>query len=80
MLAAKRLQARVGAVYELDNAIEAIRHAMQVGDKRHGKVVVYLKHLQPASMAAAEANATPIAAATSVSLRVSPETSAPSAA
>ena len=79
MLAGKRLQARVGAIYELDNAIEAIRHAMQVGDKRHGKVVVYLKHLQPATPAT-EANATPVAAATSASPPASLETSAPSAA
>jgi NADPH:quinone reductase-like Zn-dependent oxidoreductase len=80
MLATKRLQARVGAVYELDDAIEAIRHAMQVGDKRHGKVVVYLKHLRPAPMPATEAHATPLAAASSASPHVSPETSAPSAA
>lgn len=47
LLAAGRLQARVGAVYEFEQAIEAVRHALATGDKRHGKVVIRLKHLPP---------------------------------
>jgi NADPH:quinone reductase-like Zn-dependent oxidoreductase len=58
MLAAGRLQARVAATYELSEAINAIRHAMQIGDKRHGKVVVRLKHLQPPEPADAPAATT----------------------
>jgi NADPH:quinone reductase-like Zn-dependent oxidoreductase len=52
MLAAGRLQARIAATYELADAINAVRHAMQAGDKRHGKVVVRLKHLLPPTAAA----------------------------
>ncbi len=47
LLAARRLHARVGATYELDESIEAIRHALNTGDKRHGKVVICIKHLRP---------------------------------
>jgi NADPH:quinone reductase-like Zn-dependent oxidoreductase len=45
MLAGRRLRARIGATYELNQAIEALRHALQVGDKRHGKVVIRIKEL-----------------------------------
>jgi NADPH:quinone reductase-like Zn-dependent oxidoreductase len=55
MLAARRLRARVGATYELSHAIEALRHALQVGDKRHGKVVIRIKQLQPPATAPANA-------------------------
>jgi NADPH:quinone reductase-like Zn-dependent oxidoreductase len=86
MLAAGRLQARIAATYELSDAINAVRHALQVGDKRHGKVVVRLKHLPPPG-AAAVASATDSSTATvsalpatSESPPASRETSAPSAA
>lgn len=53
MLAAGRLHARIAATYDLDDAIDAVRHAMQVGDKRHGKVVVRVQQLQPPAPPAA---------------------------
>jgi NADPH:quinone reductase-like Zn-dependent oxidoreductase len=85
MLAAGRLQARLAATYELSDAINALRHAMQVGDKRHGKVVVHLKHLPPPAAVAVTTSADSAAAAespaaasavTSESQRASRETSA----
>jgi NADPH:quinone reductase-like Zn-dependent oxidoreductase len=78
MLAAGRLQARIAATYELSDAIDAVRHAMQVGDKRQGKVVVLLKHLPPPDVVTSPAE--PSAPATSESPPGSRETSAPSAA
>jgi hypothetical protein len=55
-----------------------VRHAMQVGDKRQGKVVVLLKHLPPPDVVTSPAE--PSAPATSESPPGSRETSAPSAA
>jgi len=60
LLAAGKLQARIAATYELSNSIEAIRHASTIGDKRFGKVVIRIKHLQPPAVVAAAA--TPAAA------------------
>ena len=64
LLAARRLRARVGATYELSQAIEALRHAQQTGDKRHGKVVIRIKELQPP---AAKANPAPAVTASTES-------------
>ena len=64
LLAARRLRARVGATYELSQAIEALRHALQTGDKRHGKVVIRIKELQPP---AAKANPAPAVTASTES-------------
>jgi trans-2-enoyl-CoA reductase len=72
MLAAGRLHARVAATYELKDAIEAIRHAMQIGDKRHGKVVVRVQELQPPAVATPATDATESAVAEESGADVSP--------
>jgi NADPH:quinone reductase-like Zn-dependent oxidoreductase len=67
LLTARRLQARVAATYELDSSIDAIRHALGAGDKRHGKVVIRIKHLptpdaRPQAVAVAPAATSAVAA------------------
>lgn len=47
LLAARRLQARIAATYDLSHAIEAIQHALNIGDKRFGKVVIHIKDIPP---------------------------------
>jgi len=50
LLAAGKLHARVAATYQLDQAIEAVRHAARAGDKRYGKVVLRIREIPaPAS-------------------------------
>jgi trans-2-enoyl-CoA reductase len=75
MLAGRRIRARIGATYELSQAIEALRHALQVGDKRHGKVVIRIKELQPP--AAVTAATDPSAAAVPAAAPAPTEASAP---
>ncbi len=60
LLAARRLQARVAGTFELSQSIDAIRRAMAAGDKRHGKVAILIKELQPKTQAPAAP--TPVAA------------------
>ncbi len=47
LLAAGRLQARIAATYPLEDAIEALRYAHSVGDKRFGKVVIRVRDIPP---------------------------------
>jgi mitochondrial enoyl-[acyl-carrier protein] reductase / trans-2-enoyl-CoA reductase len=51
MLVAGRLHARIAATFNLDDAIEAIRHAAKAGDKRFGKVVLRISHISPPASA-----------------------------
>jgi NADPH:quinone reductase-like Zn-dependent oxidoreductase len=85
LLAAGRLQARIAATYELDDAIEAIRHALSAGDKRFGKVVMRIKHIpppppEPVAAAAEESAAAESAAAESPAADNPPASDAASAA
>lgn len=57
MLAGGRLHARIAATYGLDQAIEAIRHAVKAGDKRFGKVVIRISDIARPASASGQLNA-----------------------
>jgi mitochondrial enoyl-[acyl-carrier protein] reductase / trans-2-enoyl-CoA reductase len=79
LLAARRLQARVAATFDLSQSIDAIRRAMTDGDKRHGKVAILIKELQPRAAAAAAAPPATGAPAATAPAATAPAATAPAA-